>query len=449
MSEEEDWNSEKTESEMSFGDNTYSENGSSVSTNSTKLRNSNSNLMLAVKALKNVSNALTVKTEQYLENHVDILERKTNLEKLETKSQLRDSEGLLKDATKFLINNVKTLRETMKRHHDNIEQLFDHVEQLQFDYDEEQDETKDHESQTNSLSQDEQNSVDEFGRLCDPCIVQKKKRRASYFCENCNEQFCIDCMNFHRVENNNDNHKVGSITSVTLFCAPCRMFAIDVEATVYCIACKDPKPFCSLCAEKHRAMKKTRGHDMSSNLDNLRLRFDQTENSQEWFEVVKTSPVSGTSSVQSFKPSKIISQYDIRTMMETEGHDMTLHVDHLRLRFDEMERQKQQQQWGDRQIDPFFRPPRLWTIRQLKPTNVVKPNPKLIKTEETKGRDSPDQMESFPQLIKTRSDKEQQPVKQTGVELPSSKLLLADRKRGQSSSILYYDLWSKITVLEA
>lgn len=115
-------------------------------------------------------------------------------------------------------------------------------------------------------------SADEFSILCDPCFVRKKKKRASFFCENCNEDFCIDCMNFHRVENNNNNHKVGSIASVTLFCATCRLLGNDIEAAVYCLECKDPKPFCSLCADKHRAMKKTRGHNMSLNIDNLRLR---------------------------------------------------------------------------------------------------------------------------------------------------------------------------------
>lgn len=149
MAAEENWNSKIHESEMNFEDITFSENGRSVSTIFTTLRNNNSSLMLAVKLLKNASNELTIKTEQYLNNHVDILERKTNLEKMETKSQLRYSGELLKDATEFLFDNVKTIRETMKKHRDKTEQLF-----YQFNHDEDQDETEDHEPRTNSLSED-------------------------------------------------------------------------------------------------------------------------------------------------------------------------------------------------------------------------------------------------------------------------------------------------------
>ncbi|CAC5413968.1 unnamed protein product [Mytilus coruscus] len=101
-----------------------------TSTDTTTLRRRNRNLRLTIQSLKSTINLLTSGTVKYMDNYVEMLEKKINLKKLKSKSQMRNSEKLLKDTTIFLTDSVKKMRKTMLEHRVKTEQLLDKVERL-------------------------------------------------------------------------------------------------------------------------------------------------------------------------------------------------------------------------------------------------------------------------------------------------------------------------------
>lgn len=101
-----------------------------TSTDSTTLRRRNRSLRLAIQSLKNTINLLTSGTIQYMDNYVEVLDKKIDLEKLKSKSQMRNFENLLRDTTNFLTDSVKEMRKTMLEHRVKTEQVLDQVEHL-------------------------------------------------------------------------------------------------------------------------------------------------------------------------------------------------------------------------------------------------------------------------------------------------------------------------------
>lgn len=114
--------------------------------------------------------------------------------------------------------------------------------------------------------------------VCEPCSSENNMVNAVYFCEECDENVCEDCYNFHQVQPENEKHRVTGISRNMIFCKSCHGFEKETEATSFCIDCSVPNPFCDACAKQHKKMKRNRDHRMSSDIGQLRTRFSKLEN---------------------------------------------------------------------------------------------------------------------------------------------------------------------------
>lgn len=104
------------------------------------------------------------------------------------------------------------------------------------------------------------------GTKCEPCACKQKYTNAFFICEDCDEHLCLECKEFHRSQKRNNKHVIKpSITQI--YCTTCSAGGHEALATSYCIDCEDPEPFCVTCANQHTAMKISRNHKLSSELE--------------------------------------------------------------------------------------------------------------------------------------------------------------------------------------
>ena len=54
-----------------------------------------------------------------------------------------------------------------------------------------------------------------------------------------------------------------------ILCSPCQRETLEVGATKHCRTCKDPEPFCDVCAQHHTRLKETKEHEISDDLQQL------------------------------------------------------------------------------------------------------------------------------------------------------------------------------------
>ncbi|CAC5383637.1 unnamed protein product [Mytilus coruscus] len=108
-------------------------------------------------------------------------------------------------------------------------------------------------------------------KMCDPCSVNHKETKGSYVCEECEEFLCIECKQNHILQKSNQDHNVKSIMEEIL-CEACRRADRREHAALYCQECEDPEPLCQSCATQHQAMKKTRNHQLSTDIATYILR---------------------------------------------------------------------------------------------------------------------------------------------------------------------------------
>lgn len=54
-------------------------------------------------------------------------------------------------------------------------------------------------------------------------------------------------------------------------CEPCLNDDRDITATYFCNTCKDPEPFCEICANQHTRQKAFRDHELSRNLSEFKM----------------------------------------------------------------------------------------------------------------------------------------------------------------------------------
>ncbi|CAC5425890.1 unnamed protein product [Mytilus coruscus] len=103
---------------------------------------------------------------------------------------------------------------------------------------------------------------------CEPCYCKQKHIDATFICQDCEEYLCLECKEFHLSQKRNKKHAIKPLFT-PIFCATCRSGGHDVVATSYCKDCDDPEPFCFTCADQHTAMKISRNHQLSSELELL------------------------------------------------------------------------------------------------------------------------------------------------------------------------------------
>ncbi|XP_071148474.1 uncharacterized protein [Mytilus edulis] len=113
--------------------------------------------------------------------------------------------------------------------------------------------------------------------VCEPCSIEDSTVNALFFCEECDENLCEECFNFHQAQTETRQHKVTGISRNTIFCKPCRSLKREHEATSFCIDCHVPDPLCDACAHKHTKMKLTKYHRISSDISQLHSRFPNNE----------------------------------------------------------------------------------------------------------------------------------------------------------------------------
>lgn len=57
-----------------------------------------------------------------------------------------------------------------------------------------------------------------------------------------------------------------------IFCDPCRYVHINTKATLFCITCDVPEPFCEDCAQQHTRQKLSRDHELCNEMKKIKIR---------------------------------------------------------------------------------------------------------------------------------------------------------------------------------
>ena len=108
--------------------------------------------------------------------------------------------------------------------------------------------------------------------LCEPCEYDEKISAAIHYCENCDENMCDVCLEFHNVQEENRDHTIFELSNEAIPCAICTSLGRENSASSFCIDCGEQKPLCNVCAKKHQTMKKYRDHKISTDMDTLKKR---------------------------------------------------------------------------------------------------------------------------------------------------------------------------------
>ncbi|XP_071169828.1 uncharacterized protein [Mytilus edulis] len=103
---------------------------------------------------------------------------------------------------------------------------------------------------------------------CELCECKQQNTDATFICQDCAEYLCLECKEFHLSQKRNKKHVIKPLIA-PIFCTTCRSRGHDALATSYCIDCDDPEPFCVTCADQHTAMKISRNHQLSSEIELL------------------------------------------------------------------------------------------------------------------------------------------------------------------------------------
>ncbi|XP_052790300.1 uncharacterized protein LOC128224492 isoform X1 [Mya arenaria] len=95
---------------------------------------------------------------------------------------------------------------------------------------------------------------------CETC----EKCDAVAYCIKCDEMLCWKCRTLHNKTKKYNDHDLAPINicfcdETSLYCKPCEERDIQELACAFCLDC-DRELFCSKCARKHKARKKTRSH---------------------------------------------------------------------------------------------------------------------------------------------------------------------------------------------
>ena len=104
-------------------------------------------------------------------------------------------------------------------------------------------------------------TCDPVAPFCENCSIQHiqefEKHTLSYDMTNYDDE-CID-------QKDNFQSFLRPITK----CTPCQFVGDDNEAMSFCLTCTEPEPMCNECAAQHIRERKTRGHELCSDIEKM------------------------------------------------------------------------------------------------------------------------------------------------------------------------------------
>lgn len=102
-------------------------------------------------------------------------------------------------------------------------------------------------------------------KRCEPCMHRGREISASHFCHDCEERYCVNCMQKHAKSKQTKDHNVVDISFESANCSSCEICEA-AAATLYCEDCEDPELLCDICADDHKSLKQNRTHKFSNDI---------------------------------------------------------------------------------------------------------------------------------------------------------------------------------------
>jgi len=117
--------------------------------------------------------------------------------------------------------------------------------------------------------------------LCDPCNRLSVMSNAPHYCKECKEYFCEDCKSQHDIDKSTSKHTTvdASLSSeMTGYCQICETNNKQSVATSFCLTCTERELFCNSCSKRHTNIKSNLRHELSYDFTLLtQIKDEKTE----------------------------------------------------------------------------------------------------------------------------------------------------------------------------
>jgi hypothetical protein len=126
--------------------------------------------------------------------------------------------------------------------------------------------TKDKLSSTDfETAQDRNSSTDRDSfQFCDVCKESDNYIISTAYCPSCDESYCNDCTNVHRLQKATKSHEIGPPKSKksSFVCEICKHLGNEIQAVASCNVCEEL--YCDTCSNAHKRQKATKNHSIFS-----------------------------------------------------------------------------------------------------------------------------------------------------------------------------------------